>query len=213
MSHGKNKSRRDESPENKNRHRSKANDEKDTNKKNHSSSERQTNDNQSSSKKKHKSETKTSHDQNSSEDEKNKQQNYSGKYGLLLPGNYKAPSKSDHQNSKVKASTSKPAEEPKKISHHKKVKLSEEEKEQKLKEMMDNAKWRDDLREKNIKEYQKEAEKEKEKYNEKYEKDKFMRKQLSIAAEHSSVESRLRSNINNIQRSSHAMSSPFDRRL
>lgn len=156
----------------------------------------------------------SSSDQSSSEVEKRKQEGPRKKYGLLLPEKYKATVVEKSENShREKVSILKPTEEAKQksLSNHFKVKLSAEEKEQKLKEMMDNARWRDDLREQNIKQYKKESEKES--HGEKFEKDKFMRKQLSIAAENSTVESRLKSNVNNIQRSSHAMSSSFDRRL
>lgn len=43
-------------------------------------------------------------------------------------------------------------------------KLTEEEKEERLKEMLDNAKWRDDLRDQNIKAYNKKLKEEKDNY-------------------------------------------------
>lgn len=93
--------------------------------------------------------------------------------------------------------------------HHKKVELTDEERERKLREMMANASWRDKERVLNVKKYR---EQEKKETTEKtYNKD-FIRKQLMAAAEHGTVASRIKSNINNIQRSGRAMDSNFARR-
>lgn len=91
-----------------------------------------------------------------------------------------------------------------------KVKMSEEEMERRRAEMLDNAKWREKEREKNIARHKEEEAREKNQ-NKNYDKD-FLRKQLSYAASQGTVESRIRSNINNIQRSSMAMDKNFARR-
>lgn len=60
-----------------------------------------------------------------------------------------------------------PAEEKNEVKPFKreeKRKLTEEEKEKRLQEMMNNAKWRDDLRDTNIKTYKKKLEAEKDDY-------------------------------------------------
>ncbi|PNF42796.1 hypothetical protein B7P43_G13620 [Cryptotermes secundus] len=89
-------------------------------------------------------------------------------------------------------------------------KLSEKEKEQKRQEMMNNAKWREKEREKNVAIYKAEDEKEKNQIKE-YNGD-FLRKQLSYAASQGSVESRIKANINHIQRSGREMNKNFARR-
>lgn len=91
-----------------------------------------------------------------------------------------------------------------------KKKLSEEEKEKRRLEMMENATWRNKERERNVKQYHEQEKKELS--NEKiYNKD-FIRKQLVAAAEVSTVASRIKSNINNIQRSGRAMDTNFAKR-
>ncbi|KAI4500034.1 hypothetical protein M0802_004904 [Mischocyttarus mexicanus] len=88
--------------------------------------------------------------------------------------------------------------------------LSEEEKEKRRLEMMENASWRNKERERNVKQYQEQEKKELS--NEKaYNKD-FIRKQLVAAAEVGTVASRIKSNINNIQRSCRAMDTNFAKR-
>lgn len=89
-------------------------------------------------------------------------------------------------------------------------KLSEEELEQKRREMMDNAKWREKEREKNVARYKAQDEKERKK-NKGYDED-FLRKQLSSVASQGTVESRIKSNLNNIQRSGRDMDKNFARR-
>lgn len=87
---------------------------------------------------------------------------------VQLPINYvpKQKIKEEHKATSTEVIDKKPEKfEPKR-------KLSEKEKELKLKEMMDNAKWRDDLRDKNIKKHEEIQKAEKDNYV--YNKD-FMR--------------------------------------
>ncbi|XP_046819964.1 pre-mRNA-splicing factor CWC25 homolog [Vespa crabro] len=91
-----------------------------------------------------------------------------------------------------------------------KKKLSEEEKEKRRQEMMENATWRNKERERNIKQYHEEERKELS--NEKIYNRDFIRKQLVAAAEVGTVASRIKSNINNIQRSCRAMDTNFAKR-
>ncbi|TGZ49516.1 Uncharacterized protein DBV15_06331 [Temnothorax longispinosus] len=88
--------------------------------------------------------------------------------------------------------------------------LTEEEKEQRRKEMMANAAWRDKEREKNVKTYR-EQEKKEDQNNASYNKD-FIRKQLIVATEVGTIASRIKANINNIQRSRRAMDTNFAKR-
>lgn len=87
--------------------------------------------------------------------------------------------------------------------------LTEKEKEQRRQEMMANAAWRDKEREKNVKMYREEEKKEIQ--NNSYNKD-FIRKQLVVATEMGTVASRIKANINNIQRSGRAMDMNFAKR-
>ncbi|XP_029168679.1 uncharacterized protein LOC114938777 [Nylanderia fulva] len=87
--------------------------------------------------------------------------------------------------------------------------LTEEEKEQRRQEMMANAAWRDKEREKNVKMYREEEKIEIQSSS--YNKD-FIRKQLVVATEMGTVASRIKANINNIQRSGRAMDMNFAKR-
>ncbi|XP_071859954.1 uncharacterized protein isoform X2 [Bombus fervidus] len=92
----------------------------------------------------------------------------------------------------------------------KKQDLTEEEKERRRQEMIANATWRDEERERNVKKYRIEEKKEidsRKVYNQD-----FVTKQLAAAAEISTVASRIRANINNIQRSGRAMDTNFAKR-
>ncbi|XP_021927759.1 pre-mRNA-splicing factor CWC25 homolog isoform X2 [Zootermopsis nevadensis] len=93
---------------------------------------------------------------------------------------------------------------------HERQKLGNNEIEQRRQEMMDNARWREKEREKNIASYKAQDEKEK-KQNKEYKGD-FLRKQLSYAASQGSIEGRIKANINNIQRSGREMNKNFARR-
>ncbi|XP_068976338.1 pre-mRNA-splicing factor CWC25 homolog isoform X1 [Bombus flavifrons] len=89
----------------------------------------------------------------------------------------------------------------------KKQDLTEEEKERRRQEMIANATWRDEERERNVKKYRIEEKKEidsRKVYNQD-----FVTKQLAAAAEISTVASRIKANINNIQRSGRAMDTNF----
>ncbi|GAB0086829.1 Cwc25 [Sergentomyia squamirostris] len=91
-------------------------------------------------------------------------------------------------------------------------KLSEEEKEARRREMMDNAVWRDREREKIVRKYR-DDEREQRHRDDSREFDRnFINKELHKAASQETVESRIKSNINNIQRSSHSMNAHFARR-
>ncbi|XP_016907306.2 pre-mRNA-splicing factor CWC25 homolog [Apis cerana] len=88
--------------------------------------------------------------------------------------------------------------------------LTEEEKEQRRQEMIANATWRDKEREQNVKKYREEEKKEID--NRKIYNQDFLRKQLAVAADIGTVASRIKANINNIQRSGGAMDINFARR-
>lgn len=97
-----------------------------------------------------------------------------------------------------------------KWNYKKKQDLTEEEKERRRQEMIANATWRDEERERNVKKYRIEEKKEidsRKVYNQD-----FVTKQLAAAAEISTVASRIKANINNIQRSGRAMDTNFAKR-
>lgn len=99
------------------------------------------------------------------------------------------------------------------IPKKKQERLSSIEKEIRLKAMMDNAKWRNVERERNVKSYKKDDDDEQEKLKQDGFDKGFMNKELKKAmANQSSIESRIRSNLNNIQRSSRTMDQNFARR-
>ncbi|XP_076176652.1 uncharacterized protein LOC143151434 [Ptiloglossa arizonensis] len=88
--------------------------------------------------------------------------------------------------------------------------LTEEEKEKRRQEMIANATWRDKEREKNVKKYSEEEKKEIDSGKD-YNQD-FVRKHLAAAAEVGTIASRIKANINNIQRSGRAMDTNFAKR-
>ncbi|XP_058815770.1 pre-mRNA-splicing factor CWC25 homolog [Topomyia yanbarensis] len=90
--------------------------------------------------------------------------------------------------------------------------LTEEEIEAKRKAMLQNAEWRDNERQKNVRRYEDEDRQQEQKDKEKkYDKD-FLTKQFKHAASNETVEKRIKSNRNNIQRTGGAMNDNFARR-
>ena len=91
------------------------------------------------------------------------------------------------------------------------VKLTEEEKERRRQEMLQNASWRDQVRVENVKRYRLEEDRERKQLHDHFDDD-FARKQFSKAADLSSVEGRIKSKLNTIQRSKVSMDQNFARR-
>ena len=81
-----------------------------------------------------------------------------------------------------------------------------------LKEMMENAKWREDQRTKNVKHFRKMDEEEEKKHIEGTHDPDFIRNQLVTAASSGTVEKRIQSNKHNIQRGVNDMDKNFARR-
>ncbi|XP_035911065.1 pre-mRNA-splicing factor CWC25 homolog [Anopheles stephensi] len=107
------------------------------------------------------------------------------------------------EQSKQKPTWTKPTE--------KKRPLSERELEEKRLAMMSNAQWREKERETNVKRYESEDHREEVTVSRDYDKE-FLTKQFKRAAASETVESRIRSNRNNIQRSNGAMDRNFVKR-
>ncbi|XP_050321519.1 pre-mRNA-splicing factor CWC25 homolog [Bactrocera neohumeralis] len=92
-------------------------------------------------------------------------------------------------------------------------KLSNEEKEARLREMMENASWREEDRVKAVQKHREANAREEQQYkNQDFDKE-FINKEVKKAiATQSSIGSRIRSNLNNIQRTSAAMNSNFTKK-
>lgn len=93
----------------------------------------------------------------------------------------------------------------------KKGKSTDEEKQRKLKEMMENASWREGQRAKKVNLYRDEIKLE-ENENRGDHNPEFIRKQLNACADNSTVESRIKSNKYNIQRGFRDMDTNFAKR-
>lgn len=105
-----------------------------------------------------------------------------------------------------------PSKDIKKFEKVRPIKLTEAEKEDKRREMMNNANERDKEREKYVSNYR-DQEKKQEAMEKKHKyKDDFVEKHLREAAKFTSVESRIKSNVYNIQRSNRHMDTNFAKR-
>ncbi|XP_054745248.1 pre-mRNA-splicing factor CWC25 homolog [Anastrepha obliqua] len=94
-----------------------------------------------------------------------------------------------------------------------KKKISDAEKEARLREMMENASWREEDRVKSVQKHRESNAREEEKYKSQEFDKEFINKEVKKAiAIQSSVGSRIRSNLNNIQRTSAAMNSNFTKK-
>ncbi|XP_046468894.1 pre-mRNA-splicing factor CWC25 homolog [Neodiprion pinetum] len=155
------------------------------------------------------SETKRLHSpEYSSNDEEEHHMKSRGNYGLIRSDGTKiVPSGTSNHLDTVKPHEKKMAE--KRWVPPKREKLTEDEKERRRQEMMVNASWRDKEREQNVKRYRDE---EKREISDKTYNKEFIRKQLAVAAEVGTVESRIKANMNNIQRSRRAMDTNFAKR-
>ncbi|GLH03269.1 Coiled-coil domain-containing protein 49 [Gryllus bimaculatus] len=135
-------------------------------------------------------------------------------YGLLLPPGAKVnrtlSPKPSTEESRTRDDKSK-APTPQTPQIPRKQKLSDEEKERRRQEMLSNAAWREKERESNVARYREADRKEKSQKQKEFSDD-FFRQHLSQAHAQSSVASRIKSNINNIQRSGGSMDKNFARR-
>uniref|UniRef100_T1GUA5 Uncharacterized protein n=1 Tax=Megaselia scalaris TaxID=36166 RepID=T1GUA5_MEGSC len=92
-------------------------------------------------------------------------------------------------------------------------KHSEEEKQRRLKEMTQNAAWRDEDRTRHVQKYREDYRREEDDHRKREFDNDFVNKQVHKAYDsQNSVESRLKSHKNNIQRSAHSMNSNFARK-
>lgn len=154
---------------------------------------------------------KTKHETNSEDNsDEERQKPKIVNYGLVkADGSKIALSKKSHEKDVKLIDKSKPVDP--KYERRKREKLSEEEIEKRRNEMMQNAKWRDTERVNNVKRYKEADRKESNKNERDYNPD-FLKDQLRKSASSNTVESRIKANINNIQRSSRDMNTHFSRR-
>jgi hypothetical protein len=103
-------------------------------------------------------------------------------------------------------------EAPKKFDKTVKSKLTDEEKEKRYREMLLNANWREKDREQNVKRYNDEEEKERKTFEKDFDRDFINRNLKNAQAQIGSLESRIKSNVNNIQRSGQSMNQNFAKR-
>jgi len=89
--------------------------------------------------------------------------------------------------------------------------VDEDEKEKRRREMMENAKWRDEQRTEKVNKYREQEKREEDEVRSNRDPD-FIRKQLITVADTGSVEKRIKSNSYNIQRSKGVMNQNFARR-
>ena len=101
---------------------------------------------------------------------------------------------------------------PKKHEKSAKTQLTEEEKEKRFHEMLSNANWREKDREHNVKKYNDEVEKERKTFEKDFDRDFINRSMKHAQAQIGSLESRIKSNVNNIQRSGQSMNQNFAKR-
>ncbi|XP_043276562.1 pre-mRNA-splicing factor CWC25 homolog [Venturia canescens] len=151
----------------------------------------------------------SSRDTKDSDDEKKTKSSPKVEFGLMRADRTRIENVSKPRSSRPSKSEMKEKKEEKRWIPPKRQHLTEEEKEKRRREMMENASWRDRERETNVKRYREQEKKEQP--DKTYNKD-FIRKQLAAAAEVGTIESRIRANINNIQRSGRAMDTNFAKR-
>ncbi|XP_050306828.1 pre-mRNA-splicing factor CWC25 homolog [Anthonomus grandis grandis] len=132
-------------------------------------------------------------------------------FGLVSADGKKIAFKNTSQKSKNSKPTKKIEETSSKPVFKNVKKMSEEEKERLRKEMMKNAKSRDKEREENIRLYREKNKKEEETVSKSFDAD-LVHNELMKSANHSSVEQRIKSKLNSIQRSSRHMESNFSKR-
>ncbi|KAK3908951.1 Pre-mRNA-splicing factor CWC25-like protein [Frankliniella fusca] len=131
-------------------------------------------------------------------------------YGLMMADGSKPVVRPKPTQQEVKSSQAQP-QKPVPWQKKERVKLTEEEKEKRRQEMLSNAAWRDKEREENVKRYRMEEAHEKKQLHENFDDD-FARKQFSKATDQISVEGRIKSKLNTIQRSKMSMDQNFARR-
>lgn len=134
-------------------------------------------------------------------------------YGLVTASGDKIALESKEKVKFYSREELKPSREAAKKQEVKKRKpMTEEEMNALRDEMVKNADWREKDREKTVKKHRESAEREKQDHEKDFDKD-FLNRHLKKAQDQvGSVESRIRSNLNNIQRSGRTMDSNFVKR-
>lgn len=133
-------------------------------------------------------------------------------YGLVSASGEKLYVKKSYEEQRRVESKPRKPDPPKRYVSEKKKPLTEEEIERAREEMAKNAAWREKDRAVRVRKQRESAEKEDTDHSKKFDKD-FMTKQMRTAQEKTgSLETRIKSNINNIQRSGMSMNTNFAKR-
>lgn len=124
----------------------------------------------------------------------------------------KRRSRSQESKPRTTETGSKPIESRPEIKRSQPVKLSKEEMDAKLREMTKNAEWRDKERSEKVRSYREKERREEEESKKEFDEDFRQRQMKQTSRSLQSVESRIKSNLGSIQRSSRAMDANFARR-
>lgn len=146
-----------------------------------------------------------------SDDERMRKNQLRSNYGLVTADGKKLELKKTDNDSKNSKHSNLKTITKKHSTSHKRPRLTDEEIEARRKEMLENAQWRDKQLERNIKKYQEEDRREQDKNSSDFDTE-FLKKQMARATEKDTLERRIKSNINNIQRSGRSMDMNFARR-
>ncbi|XP_026473146.1 pre-mRNA-splicing factor CWC25 homolog [Ctenocephalides felis] len=146
-----------------------------------------------------------------SDDERMRKSQMRSNYGLVTADGKKLELKKTDNDSKNSKHSNPKTVTKKHNTSHKRPRLTDEEIEARRKEMLENAQWRDKQLERNIKKYQEEDRREQDKNSSDFDTE-FLKKQMARATEKDTLERRIKSNINNIQRSGRSMDMNFARR-
>lgn len=135
-------------------------------------------------------------------------------YGLVRADGTKISlSKRSTSTTKVNTKTSDSQKEADKLPlRQQRTRLTDEEKERRRREMMKNAEWRDEERVNNVRRYREQDMADSKSQKHKSYDTEFLKKELLKSANSSTIESRIKSNMNNIQRSHSDMNRHFSRR-
>jgi hypothetical protein len=140
-------------------------------------------------------------------------QSSSKQFGLVTASGEKIEMSSKGEVKRYTKEELKPKREaPKKFDKNIKSQLTEEEKEKRYREMLSNADWREKDREQNVKKYNDEVQQEQKTFEKDFDRDFINRNIKHAQAQIGSLESRIKSNVNNIQRSGQSMNQNFAKR-
>lgn len=133
-------------------------------------------------------------------------------YGLVTADGKKIELKTRNEEPPIKKVASTVTQESTVSATVQRKKLTEEEKAERLRQMQENVKWHDDEKSKRMLQNLKETEREREEASKEFDRDYIHRELHKALNNQDSVEARIKSNLNNIQRMSNSMNSNFTKR-